>query len=66
MNRKYVESNIINSNPLVVDLASDYLNFLEKCSRSTKTQPTNTVLENCEDLFTGENAWLIAADESNN
>ena len=63
MTKKYISNNIITNNPLIICLAREYSEF--KSQLETKNRDTGkSILKNCEEVFTMENAWLIVADET--
>lgn len=62
MTKKYITSNILSGNPLILDLARDY-NELKQWYESKNKEMGPSILKSCEEVFTLENAWLIMADE---
>ena len=64
MNRKYIASNILTQNPLVLNLAKDFVEFADKC-RIKNIETDGTFLSGNEDLFINENAWLIETSQDN-
>ena len=65
MTEKYIASNILTENPLILNLARDYVEYAAE-SLSKFSEIKNSIFKGFEGQFTGENAWLIEANNSLN
>ena len=63
LTRNYILSNILTTNPLVVDMAREYGEFKEKCE-TRRISAGKNMIGACDDLFSNDNAWLLEFEES--